>query len=150
VKQKVLLFTINITRNRMQNPIIKDICKITLLSVCGATSIVARQRLVKLHFVAKNKHSKNRGLAGRVVFFAVRVVSKESKGVILPRTSCSYLHVISARADNLQGCRCVARFPVSRLTTCVLMPPINRFTTHKITLTKRLLPAAKHPLESSS
>jgi hypothetical protein len=31
---------------------------------------------------------KNRRIDGRVVFYAVRVVSKESRQLVLPRTSC--------------------------------------------------------------
>jgi hypothetical protein len=49
--------------------------------------IVARQRLGKNVTAATNKRN-NRRIVGRVVFCMVRVVSKESRRLVLPRTSC--------------------------------------------------------------
>jgi hypothetical protein len=49
--------------------------------------IVARQRLGKNVTAATNTHAKIN--VGRVAFNAVRLVSKESKSLVLPRTSCS-------------------------------------------------------------
>jgi hypothetical protein len=46
--------------------------------------IVARQRLATYVPAAK-------GINGGVVFYAVRVVSKESNRLVLPRTSCNIL-----------------------------------------------------------
>jgi hypothetical protein len=67
--------------------------------------IFARQRLGKHVPVAINTR-KNRRIVGRVVFYAVRVVSKESTRLVLPRTSCLVYHEthkIVYRADNLNN-----------------------------------------------
>jgi hypothetical protein len=49
--------------------------------------IVAGQRLGKYVPAAANTHN-NRRIVGDVVFYAACVVSKESGGLTLPRTSC--------------------------------------------------------------
>jgi hypothetical protein len=51
-------------------------------------SSVARQRLCKSVTAATNTHAKNRRIVGHVVFYAVQVVWKESRLLILQRTSC--------------------------------------------------------------
>jgi hypothetical protein len=48
--------------------------------------IIIRQRLGKYFLAVTNKRN-NRGIVGRVVFDAVRVVSKEGRLLVLPRTS---------------------------------------------------------------
>jgi hypothetical protein len=53
--------------------------------VCVYISIVARQRLSINVTAARN----NRGILRRIVFYAVRVVSKESMRLVLPITSYS-------------------------------------------------------------
>jgi hypothetical protein len=50
--------------------------------------IVARQRLAKKKlYRGKEYTSKNRRIVGRVVLYAVHVVSKERRGLVLPRSS---------------------------------------------------------------
>jgi hypothetical protein len=49
---------------------------------------VARQRLSKNVTAAVNTQARIEEIVGRVVFYAVRVVSKESRRLGLPRTSC--------------------------------------------------------------
>jgi hypothetical protein len=50
-------------------------------------SVVARQRLGKNVTAATNTRN-NRRIVGRVVSYAVRVVSEDSRRLILSRTSC--------------------------------------------------------------
>jgi hypothetical protein len=62
-----------------------------LLSVCVCLCIppiVARQRLGKKVSALTNIHATIKELSERVVFYAVRVVSKESRELVLPRTYC--------------------------------------------------------------
>jgi hypothetical protein len=53
-KQKVLLFTVNITRNRMQNPIIKNIWGVAFFPSARVQSIAQRQAYLLFNPVEKN------------------------------------------------------------------------------------------------
>jgi hypothetical protein len=53
--------------------------------------IVARQRLGKNVSAATNTRRYNRRIVGRVVFCADRVLSKESRRLVLPRTYCYFI-----------------------------------------------------------
>jgi hypothetical protein len=61
-------------------------------SVC-IPPIVARRRLGKKFTAATNRDAKVELL--EVVFYGVRVVSKESRRLILPRTSCCITPVLN-------------------------------------------------------
>jgi hypothetical protein len=50
--------------------------------------IVARQRLGKNDTAAKEYTRNNIRIFGRVVFYAVRVESKENRRLVYPKTSC--------------------------------------------------------------
>jgi hypothetical protein len=54
-------------------------------------STVARQWLGKNVSAAMNTNVNTRRIVGRVVFYAVRVVSTESRGLVLPRPFCTSL-----------------------------------------------------------
>jgi hypothetical protein len=64
------------------NPSHQFIC----LYVCPP--IAARQRIEKKRYRGNEYTRGNRRIVGRVVFYAIRVVSKESRRFVLPRTSC--------------------------------------------------------------
>jgi hypothetical protein len=53
-------------------------------------SMIVRQRLGK-NFTAATNARNNSIIVGRVVLYAVRVVSKESRWLFLPRTSCFFI-----------------------------------------------------------
>jgi hypothetical protein len=61
------------------------------LSVNSAN--IAQQRLGKPVPVAKNTHATIEEFFGSVVFFAVRVVSKENRQLIISRTSYVYYEI---------------------------------------------------------
>jgi hypothetical protein len=63
---------------------------LALVSVCIPPQIVSQQRLGK-HFPAATNTRNNRRVVRRVVFNAVRVVSKERRRLVLPRTSCFFV-----------------------------------------------------------
>jgi hypothetical protein len=54
---------------------------------CHNTSIVARQRLGKIVTAGKNTRN-NRRILGPIVFHTICVLSKETRRLFLPRTSC--------------------------------------------------------------
>jgi hypothetical protein len=58
--------------------------------------VVARQRLSK-HVLAATKTRNNRRFIGSVVYCAVHVIWKESRRLVLPRTSC-YVSILGTRA----------------------------------------------------
>jgi hypothetical protein len=67
--------------------------------LCNNPPIVARQLLDKNIIAAKNTQEKNRGIVGYVVSYAVRVVLKESKRLVLPRISCCIERLSDAVSD---------------------------------------------------
>jgi hypothetical protein len=65
-------------------------------------SIVAKQR-PSTNVTAATNTLGNRRTVGRAVLYAVRVVSKESRGLLIPRTSClivEKLNVIICHNNN--------------------------------------------------
>jgi hypothetical protein len=70
------------------------------VSVCVLLLIVARQRLGK-HVPAATNTRNNRRIVGEVVFWAAPVVSKESRRLVLLRTSC-YISLLLILCYQLQ------------------------------------------------
>jgi hypothetical protein len=66
----------------------------------------ARQRLDK-HVPATTNTRNNRRIVGRFIFFAVRILSKESRRSVLPRTSCLGFGVLTAVSMDSTVCRYV-------------------------------------------
>jgi hypothetical protein len=66
---------------------------VSLLSLLGKGSVkcippfVARQRLSKYNPAGTNTRNSRR-IVGRVIFYAILVVSKENGRLVVPRTSC--------------------------------------------------------------
>jgi hypothetical protein len=54
--------------------------------------IVAGEQLGKKRYRGKEYTHNNRSIVGRVFFYAVPAVSKESRGLVLSRASCILLH----------------------------------------------------------
>jgi hypothetical protein len=78
-----VMAVINTASNR------SSVISLLSLSVCMCISpIVARQWLGKHVPVATNTRSSRR-IVVRVIFYAIRVVSKESRRTVIPRTSCT-------------------------------------------------------------
>jgi hypothetical protein len=63
------------------------------LSVCLCPRVLIRLGL-GIHVPAATNTRNNRRSVGRTIFCEVRVVSKEGKRLVLPRTSCIVLHSI--------------------------------------------------------
>jgi hypothetical protein len=58
--------------------------------------IISRQRLGK-HFPTATNTLSDRRNVGRVIFYTIRVLSKESRRLVLPRSSCSQLRSSAAQ-----------------------------------------------------
>jgi hypothetical protein len=88
-------------------PVCVSVC-VSLLLLLGKGSVKcihnfsARQRLGK-HVPAATNARDNKRIVGRVIFYVVRVVSKESKRLVLPRTSYSSLNSLTEPLTKARG-----------------------------------------------
>jgi hypothetical protein len=81
------MYDTSVHLNAVLHKFITSVC----VSICVTPRIVARQRLDTHVPVAMNTRS-NRGIAGGVVFYAVRVVSKVNRRLVLPITYFPFLY----------------------------------------------------------